>query len=43
MRKTYPARAMTSGITMKMYLILNQSENVAMIMLVPNEKAQGGT
>ena len=43
MRIAYPTRVMTSGIMMKMYLILNQSERAAMVMLIPNEKAQGGT
>jgi len=39
----YPATVMANGIITNMYRILSQSENVAMIMLMPNETTQGGT
>jgi hypothetical protein len=39
----YPARVMISGIMTKMYLLLSQSESIAMVMLATNERTQGGT
>ena len=39
----YPATVMANGIMTNIYRILNQSENAAMIMLVPNATTQGGT
>jgi len=39
----YPIRPTADPIMMNRYLILSQSENVAIIMLAPNETTQGGT
>ena len=43
MSTAYPATATVNGIMMNMYRILNLSESVAMIMLIPNVTTQGGT
>lgn len=39
----YPASVTANGIMTNIYRILSQSENVAMIILMPNETTQGGT
>lgn len=39
----YPASVTANGIMTKIYRILSQSENVATIILMPNETTQGGT
>jgi len=39
----YPASVTANGIMTNIYHILSQSENAAIIMLMPNETTQGGT
>ena len=43
MSTAYPATATVIEIMMNMYRILNLSESIAMIMLMPNAATQGGT